>query len=78
MDNRKIYRTKDAAARAGVVKDTILRWLRTGKVKEPNRDRNRWRAFSEEDIQAIVEFANQETPRPDSKKCKSSVTKIKS
>jgi predicted site-specific integrase-resolvase len=78
MGTRIIYRTKDAAARAGVAKDTILRWLREGKVQEPIRDRNSWRAFSEEDIQAIVEYANQETPGPDSKKCKSSVTKIES
>lgn len=64
MNNKMIYRTKDVAERAGVSKETILRWLKEGRVKEPSRDRNGWRAFSERDVQAIVDYANKEIPSP--------------
>lgn len=32
------YSTQEVAALAGVHKDTLLRWLRKGWVKEPARD----------------------------------------
>lgn len=64
MNNKMIYRTKDVAERAGVSKETLLRWLKEGKVKEPSRDRNGWRAFSDGDVQAIVGYANKEVPSP--------------
>lgn len=53
--------TAEAARRAGVHRDTLLRWLRRGLVEEPDRDRNGWRSFGEEEIRTIIDFAN--TPR---------------
>ena len=64
MNNKMIYRTKAVAERAGVSRETLLRWLKEAKVKEPSRDRNGWRAFSDEDVRAIVEYANKEIPSP--------------
>jgi site-specific DNA-methyltransferase (cytosine-N4-specific) len=49
--------TAEVARRAGIHRDTLLRWLRRGLVREPNRDRNGWRAFSEAETQAVVAFA---------------------
>ncbi len=54
------YTTQEIAENAGVHKDTLLRWLREGKVSEPARDRNGWRIFSEAENQQIVGYAKQE------------------
>lgn len=50
--------TTEVARRAGVHRDTLLRWLRRGLVAEPRRDRNGWRLFSEAETDAVVAFAN--------------------
>lgn len=67
MTNNSLYRTKQVADRAGISKETLLRWLKEGKVREPDRDRNGWRAFSEEDVRGIVGFANKTIPSPHSR-----------
>lgn len=54
--------TAEAAKRAGVHKDTLLRWLRRGLVHEPLRDRNGWRYFTEDQVTEIVNFAHSEHP----------------
>jgi site-specific DNA-methyltransferase (cytosine-N4-specific) len=51
------YSTAEVAARAGVHRDTLLRWLREGRVPEPRRDRNRWRSFTSDELTHIAEFA---------------------
>lgn len=43
---------------AGVHKDTLLRWLRDGRIDEPNRNRNGWRVFSNEEAEKVLEYAN--------------------
>jgi DNA modification methylase len=50
---------------AGVHKDTLLRWLREGRVPEPGRDRNNWRIFTPKDTQVIVHYAKSTTPVQD-------------
>lgn len=58
--------TSDVAARAGVHRDTLLRWLREGVVAEPLRDRNGWRTFSAIEAEAIVAHARgAEAPQGD-------------
>jgi len=64
MTNNNLYRTKAVAERAGISKETLLRWMKERKVKEPGRDRNGWRIFTEEDVVAIVEYANVVSPSP--------------
>jgi DNA modification methylase len=51
------FSTADVAAKAGVHRDTLLRWLREGTVSEPSRDRNGWRIFSPSEVEAIVAHA---------------------
>lgn len=52
--------TAVAAKRAGVHKDTLLRWLRRGLVHEPARDRHGWRYFTEEEVMEVVAYAQSE------------------
>lgn len=51
------HSTAEVARLAGVHKDTLLRWLRTGLVQEPQRDRRGWRYFSPEEARVVVAFA---------------------
>ena len=51
-------RTKEAAGRIGVSKNTLLRWFKEKKVSEVPRDRNGWRIFRLEDIIRIKEYAD--------------------
>jgi DNA modification methylase len=49
--------TAEVARRAGVHKDTLLRWLRSGLVPEPRRDRRGWRVFSSAEAKAVERLA---------------------
>ena len=49
--------TAQVAAKAGIHRDTLLRWLREGSVPEPRRDRRGWRVFTPTDVELVVEFA---------------------
>ena len=53
--------TAAVARLAGVHKDTLLRWLRAGLVREPHRDRHGWRYFTPAEAQAVVNFAQAST-----------------
>ena len=53
----KYLTTGIVAERVGVHRDTILRWLRTGLIPEPRRDRKGWRKFTLEETNAIILFA---------------------
>lgn len=58
VDNqRQTLSTAEVARLAGVHKDTLLRWLRSGLVREPRRDRRGWRYFSPAEADAVVGFA---------------------
>lgn len=61
--NNKTLSTHEIARRAGVHRDTILRWLRQGLLPEPPRDRRGWRVFSEVELEAAVRLAARE-PAP--------------
>lgn len=58
------YTTIRAAEKVGVSKETILRWLRAGKITEPDRDRNGWRIFSEAEVTEILRYKNRVTRSP--------------
>ena len=49
--------TAQVARRVGVHRDTLLRWLRGGRVPEPHRDRNGWRRFTDQEVVRIERFA---------------------
>lgn len=59
------YTTRQVADMAGVHRDTLLRWLREGRIPEPGRDRNNWRIFTSKDTRAIVRYAKGTTPAQD-------------
>lgn len=59
------YSTADVAQLAGVHRDTLLRWLRHGAVREPARDRNGWRVFTFAQANEIAAFARKRA-MPDS------------
>ena len=58
------YTTIQTAEKVGVSKETILRWLRAGKISEPDRDRNGWRIFSEAEVNEILRFKNRVVRSP--------------
>lgn len=45
--------TREAAEALGVSRNTLLRWLREGRVSEPERDFRGWRVFHAEDLERI-------------------------
>jgi len=64
------YSSAEIAKKIGIHKDTLLRWLRSGLVPEPKRNRHGWRIFTETEASNLIRFANQEshalTPASDS------------
>lgn len=56
---QEYYQTRDVSKIAGVHRDTLLRWLREGKIPEPNRNRNNWRIFSKKELDNVIEFTRQ-------------------
>jgi hypothetical protein len=57
IETNNLASTAEVAKRAGVHRDTLLRWLRHGLIAEPNRNRHGWRHFSEAETNAIIAFA---------------------
>ena len=57
-----LLRTREAAERIGVSKNTLLRWFREGRVGDVARDRNGWRIFGAEDIARIKDYADRTYP----------------
>lgn len=53
----ELLTTHHVAQMAQVHRDTLLRWLREGRIPEPGRDRNGWRIFTLEEAQAVVRYA---------------------
>lgn len=64
VNQDKRYGTKEVADLAGVARKTLLRWLKLGKVPEPDLDRNGWRAWTEEEVAAVVAYARRIVPSP--------------
>lgn len=66
------FSTQQVAKMANVHRDTLLRWLREGRIPEPQRDRNGWRVFTQEEAQAVATFANQTNSSLDAQQIKES------
>ncbi len=62
---KHLLTSADVAERAGVHKDTLLRWLRQGIVQEPKRNRHGWRIFTFEEAANVVKFAKAEHLPPE-------------
>jgi excisionase family DNA binding protein len=48
--------TAEAARRAGISKNTVLRWIQEGHVPDVTRDWRGWRIWSEADIARLTAF----------------------
>lgn len=52
--NRTYYRTTEACRIASISRSTLLRWFRSGTLKDvTHRDRRGWRLFTQTDIERI-------------------------
>jgi excisionase family DNA binding protein len=56
----RTFSTHQAAKEIGISKPTLLRWIREKKIADVKRDRNKWRVFTEADIQRIKKVAANE------------------
>lgn len=61
-----VLSTGQVAARAGIHRDTLLRWLREERVAEPARDRRGWRVFTTEEAERIAAYATAASPSNES------------
>jgi DNA-binding transcriptional MerR regulator len=53
------YRTNEACRMSNISRSTLLRWVRSGIVKDtPYRDRRGWRLFSAAEIEILKSEAN--------------------
>lgn len=57
------YSTSQAARQLGVSRNTLLRWIREGKVPDGPRDRNGWRVFADDDLKALKVYADGPVPK---------------
>jgi excisionase family DNA binding protein len=52
------YRTREACGMTGIGRSTLLRWLKSGIIRDAShRDRRGWRLFTKTDIKRIQEEA---------------------
>jgi hypothetical protein len=49
--------TAYVARAVGIHRDTLLRWLREGRIAEPQRDLHGWRTFTQKDLTRIAAYA---------------------
>ena len=57
LSDINFYTTKEAAIKIGRSRDTILRWIREGKIRDVSRDYKNHRVWTEKDIRKFQEFA---------------------
>ena len=55
-DSPTTYTTKQAADIVGVHKNTVLNWIRSGKIPDAQRDWKGYRVWTESDIQHLREY----------------------
>lgn len=63
-NNPARFTTKQAAQAIGVSKETLLRWLYEGLVREPARDRRGWRVWTQKEIDRIATWNSATRPGP--------------
>jgi hypothetical protein len=58
VNGKTYYSAQETALAAGISKPTLLRWIKTKRVKDAEkRDRNGWRLFGEPEVAAIRKLA---------------------
>ena len=61
-ESKMAFSAHQVAEIAGISKNTLLRWLKQGKVPEVCRDRNGWRIFQQEDVDRVCAYAQRTSP----------------
>ncbi len=60
LKDRVVYSIGEALSKARVSRSTYFRWVRTGRIPDTQfKDRNGHRVFTQEEVQALDDFANQ-------------------
>lgn len=54
--NQDIFTTQQAADLAGVHKNTVLNWIRKGKIQDTARDWKGYRVWSRDDVRRLLEY----------------------
>jgi predicted site-specific integrase-resolvase len=58
LNGKTYYSAHETAQTAGISKPTLLRWIKTHRIKDSaKRDRNGWRLFAESEVEAIRKLA---------------------
>ena len=52
----KTYTTKKVAEIVGVHKNTLLNWIKSGKVQDVNKDWKDYRIWKDEDVERVKEY----------------------
>jgi len=59
LNGETYYRSAEACRKAGISKNTFLRWVKEGTFTEvEHRDRRGWRLFTEDDLDRLVAEVN--------------------
>jgi predicted site-specific integrase-resolvase len=59
INGKNYYRTNEACVKAGITKNTYLRWVDQGIFIDVSyRDRRGWRLFTEEDLERLKAEVN--------------------
>jgi len=60
--DRTYYRTSEACRIAGISRSTLLRWFKSGTLKDiTHRDRRGWRLFTQTDTERIRHEADKQS-----------------
>ena len=55
IDGQNYYWIYELCREARVSRSTILRWLKSGVIPEPIKDRRGWRIFSRDELARIIQ-----------------------
>ncbi len=59
INGMQYYRTNEACHKAGITKNTFLRWVANGNYPDvAYRDRRGWRLFTKEDLERLTREVN--------------------
>ena len=59
VSGQTYYRTEEVCKMVGLGRSTLLRWIRSGIIKDAShRDRRGWRLFTQDEIDRIEDEAN--------------------
>ena len=57
-DGVEFHSTSEVAHAVGIHRQTLLKWIREGKILDVARDRNGWRVFSQDDLNRVRHYAH--------------------